>query len=92
MEEVYILSGARTAIGSFGGSLVSFRPAELGAIVIKEAISRGGITPDRVQHVVMGNVVPSQPSDAYVSRVAAVNAGVPVEAPATSARSSPKGR
>jgi len=82
MEEVYILSGARTAIGSFGGSLVSFRPAELGAIVIKEAISRGGITPDRVQHVVMGNVVPSQPSDAYVSRVAAVNAGVPVEAPA----------
>lgn len=82
MEDVYILSGTRTAIGSFGGSLVSLRPADLGKIVIEEAIKRGGITPDQVQHVVVGNVVPTQPSDAYIARVAAVNAGIPVEAPA----------
>lgn len=82
MEDVFILSGARTAIGSFGGSLASLRPAELGAIVIREAISRAGLTPEQVQHVVMGNVIPTQPSDAYVARVAAVNAGIPVKAPA----------
>jgi acetyl-CoA C-acetyltransferase len=82
MEEIYIVSGARTAIGSFGGSLASLRPAELGTIVIKEAISRAGISSDKVQNVVIGTVVPTQPKDAYVSRVAAVNAGVPVETPA----------
>lgn len=82
MNEIFIVSGARTAIGSFGGSLASFRPAELGTIVIKEAISRAGIAPEDVQNVVIGTVVPTQPKDAYVSRVAAVNAGVPIAAPA----------
>lgn len=82
MEDIYIVSGARTAIGSFGGSLVSLRPAELGTIVIKEAIARAGITPDKVQNVVIGTVAPTQPKDAYVSRVAAVNAGIPIDAPA----------
>ncbi|QOV93417.1 acetyl-CoA C-acyltransferase family protein [Novosphingobium sp. ES2-1] len=82
MTDIYIVSGARTAIGSFGGGLASLRPAETGAIVIKEAIARAGITPDNVQNVVIGTVVPTQPKDAYVSRVAAVNAGVPIEAPA----------
>ena len=82
MQDIYIVSGARTAIGGFGGSLSSFRPAELGTIVIKEAIARAGISPDKVQNVVIGSVVPTQPKDAYVSRVAAVNAGVPIEAPA----------
>ncbi|KHS48827.1 acetyl-CoA C-acyltransferase family protein [Novosphingobium subterraneum] len=82
MTDIYIVSGARTAIGSFGGGLASLRPAETGAIVIKEAIARAGITPDKVQNVVIGTVVPTQPKDAYVSRVAAVNAGVPIEAPA----------
>ena len=82
MEDIYIVSGARTAIGSFGGGLASLRPAETGAIVIKEAIARAGIAADKVQNVVIGTVVPTQPKDAYVSRVAAVNAGVPISAPA----------
>jgi acetyl-CoA C-acetyltransferase len=82
MEEIFIISGARTAIGSFGGALASFRPAELGTIVIKEAIARAGIGPDKVQNVVVGTVVPTQAKDAYVSRVAAVNAGIPVSTPA----------
>lgn len=82
MEDIYIVSGVRTAIGSFGGSLASLRPAELGAIVIKEAIARAGIGPEKVENVVIGTVVPTQPSDAYVSRVAAVNAGIPVATPA----------
>ncbi|HQS70095.1 MAG: acetyl-CoA acetyltransferase [Novosphingobium sp. 28-62-57] len=82
MTDIFIISGARTAIGSFGGGLASMRPAETGAIVIKEAIARAGITPDKVQNVVIGTVVPTQPKDAYVSRVAAVNAGIPIEAPA----------
>ncbi|MCY1671017.1 acetyl-CoA C-acyltransferase family protein [Novosphingobium sp. SL115] len=82
MTDIFIVSGARTAIGSFGGSLASLRPAETGAIVIKEAIARAGISADKVQNVVIGTVVPTQPKDAYVSRVAAVNAGVPIEAPA----------
>jgi acetyl-CoA C-acetyltransferase len=82
MEEIYIISGARTAIGSFGGALSSFRPAELGTIVMKEAIKRAGITADKVQNVVVGTVVPTQPKDAYISRVASVKAGVPVESQA----------
>ncbi len=82
MEEIYIVSGARTAIGTFGGSLAGFRPADLGTLVIKEAIARAGISASQVENVVLGTVVPTQPKDAYVSRVAAVNAGVPIEAPA----------
>lgn len=81
-NDIYIVSGARTAIGSFGGSLASLRPAELGTIVIREAIARAGIEASDVQNVVIGTVVPTQPKDAYVSRVAAVNAGIPIEAPA----------
>ena len=77
MEQVFILSGARTAIGTFGGSLARFRPAELGTIVMKEAIARAGIAADQVQQVAVGLVIPTQPSDAYVSRVASMNAGVP---------------
>ncbi len=79
---VYIISGARTAIGDFGGSLKDVPITTLGKTVIAEAISRAGIAPDKVQHVVMGNVVPSEPRDAYLARVCAVEAGVPIEAPA----------
>jgi acetyl-CoA C-acetyltransferase len=79
---VYILAGARTAIGDFGGALKDVPVTTLGKTVIAEAISRAGITPDKVQHVVMGNVIPNEPKDAYIARVCAVEAGVPVEAPA----------
>jgi acetyl-CoA C-acetyltransferase len=81
-EPVYILSGVRTAIGDFGGSLKDLPPAELGSMVIAEAIRRAGIEPADVQHVELGQVIPSEPKDAYVARVAAVKAGIPVEAPA----------
>jgi acetyl-CoA acetyltransferases len=82
MEPIYILSGVRTAIGDFGGSLKDIPPARLGALVIAEAVKRAGVTGDCVQHVVMGNVIPSEPKDAYLARVAALEAGVPIEAPA----------
>ena len=79
--DVFIVSGARTAIGAFGGMLSSFRPSELGTLVIKEAIRRARISADLVENVVIGTVVPTQPKDAYVSRMAAMNAGVPIETP-----------
>ena len=82
MEPIYILSGVRTAIGDFGGSLKDVPPAKLGELVIAEAIRRAGVSPGAIGHVVMGNVIPSEPKDAYLARVAAVRAGVPIAAPA----------
>ncbi|MET0363555.1 MAG: acetyl-CoA C-acyltransferase family protein [Sphingobium sp.] len=82
MEDVVIVSGVRTAIGTFGGSLKDVAPTELGRIVIAEAVRRAGLTPADVGHVVMGQVMPSGPSDAYLARIAAVNAGIPVSTPA----------
>ena len=82
MEPIYILSGVRTAIGDFGGSLKDFSPADLGALVIAEAVRRAGIDSADVDHVVIGNVIPTVPKDAYVARIAAVRAGIPVAAPA----------
>jgi acetyl-CoA C-acetyltransferase len=82
MQDVVILAGARTAIGDFGGSLKDIAPAELGRIVIKEAISRAGLVPADVQHVVLGQVIQSEPKDMYVSRIAAMNAGIPASTPA----------
>ncbi|MEK6668251.1 MAG: acetyl-CoA C-acyltransferase family protein [Pseudomonadota bacterium] len=81
-REVVFLGAARTAIGSFGGSLKDTPPAELGALVIKTALERAGVKPQDVGHVVLGHVIPTVPQDAYISRVAALNAGVPQEAPA----------
>ena len=82
MEPVYITSGVRTAIGSFGGSLKDTPPAVLGGQVIAEALRRADLAPGDVGHVVMGQVIPTVPKDAYLARVAAVNAGIPVAAPA----------
>ncbi|MDF0546087.1 acetyl-CoA C-acyltransferase family protein [Sphingobium sp. H39-3-25] len=82
MADVYLVSAARTGIGSFGGSLKDQRPGELGGHVARAAIERAGIGPDLVQNVVFGSVVPTEPRDAYVSRIAAVGAGIPHEAPA----------
>ncbi|WP_088185524.1 beta-ketothiolase BktB [Sphingobium sp. Z007] len=82
MKAVYILAGVRTAIGDFGGSLKDYPPAKLGAAVIAEAIARSGVAADQIGHVVMGNVIPSEPKDAYLARVAAVEAGIPIEVPA----------
>ena len=82
MNPVYLVSGARTAIGDFGGSLKDHSPAELGRIVIAQAIRRAGLSADDVGHVVLGQVIPTVPKDAYLARVAAVAAGIPVKVPA----------
>lgn len=81
-REVYIVSGVRTAIGDFGGSLKDLPPTELGAQVAREALSRANVAGDEVQHVVFGNVVHTEAKDMYLSRVAAVNAGITQNAPA----------
>lgn len=82
MQDVFILSARRTAIGSFGGSLAKFRPAELATIVMKDAIAAAGVSPSAIGQVAVGNVIPSQPADAYISRAASVNAGVSIDCPA----------
>lgn len=82
MTDVYILSAARTAIGTFGGSLKDSAPGDLGGLVAREALARAGVAPDAIGHVVVGQVVATEPRDAYVSRVVAVNAGIPHKTPA----------
>ena len=81
-REVVVLSGVRTPVGTYGGSLKDFSPATLGAMVIQEAVGRAGVAPDDVGHVVFGHVVPTDRHDVYLARVAAVNAGLPVKVPA----------
>jgi len=80
-REVVVVAGTRTAIGDFGGSLKDFGPTRLGAICIKEAMARAKIDPATVGHVVMGGVIMSEPRDTYLSRVAALEGGVPVGTP-----------
>ncbi|WP_053136379.1 acetyl-CoA C-acyltransferase family protein [Pseudomonas sp. MIACH] len=80
--EVFIVSATRTAIGSFGGSLKDVPMADLATTAVKAALQRSGVDPAQVDHVVMGNVIPTEPQDAYISRVAAMNAGIPKETPA----------
>ena len=80
--EVVVVSGARTAIGDYGMTLKDFPATKLGAIAIKEAVARAGIEPARVGHVVMGSVIHGEAKDMYLSRVAAVEAGIPVGTPA----------
>jgi acetyl-CoA C-acetyltransferase len=81
-REVVVLSGVRTAIGTYGGSLKDIPPSELGALVVREAVSRSGVEAQEVGHVVFGNIIHTDPHDMYLARVAAVNGGVPVETPA----------
>jgi acetyl-CoA C-acetyltransferase len=82
MAEVYILSAVRCAIGTFGGALKEIPPTELAAVVTRSAIQRAGVDAGAIGHVVFGQVVGTEPKDAYISRVAAINAGVPHETPA----------
>jgi acetyl-CoA C-acetyltransferase len=81
-REVVIVSGVRTAIGDFGGGLKDVPPTELGAQVIREALSRADVKGDEVGHVVMGNVIHTDAKDMYLARVAAMNGGVSQDAPA----------
>jgi acetyl-CoA C-acetyltransferase len=82
MEDIYIVAGARTAVGDFGGSLKSFMPSQLGAIVAKEALSRAGVEPEAIEHVVVGQVMPTSARDEMLSRVIGIEAGVPLHTPA----------
>jgi len=81
-REVVVLSGVRTAIGSFGGSLKDQPPSELAATVVRQAVARAGIAPHEVEHVVFGHVINTEPHDLYLARYAAVRGGLPVETPA----------
>jgi len=80
--DIYVVGAARTAIGTFGGSLKDVPMADLATTAVKAALERSGVDPAQVEHVVMGNVIPTEPQDAYISRVAAMNAGIPKETPA----------
>src|SRR5206468_1144305 len=71
-----------TAIGSFGASLRDVPLARLATVAVKAALDRSGVDPAEVGHVVMGNVVPTEPGDAYLSRIAAMDSGIPRETPA----------
>jgi acetyl-CoA C-acetyltransferase len=81
-HDVVVLSAVRTAIGKYGGSLKDKSPSDLGTLVTKEAVARAGVTPQDINHVFFGNVIHTEQKDMYVSRVSAVNAGIPVEVPA----------
>ncbi|TXI86906.1 MAG: acetyl-CoA C-acyltransferase [Cupriavidus sp.] len=81
-REVVVVSGVRTAIGTFGGSLKDMAPTELGALVVREALARAQVSGDDVGHVVFGNVIHTEPKDMYLARVAAVEGGVSIHTPA----------
>jgi acetyl-CoA C-acetyltransferase len=76
-REVVILSGVRTAIGDYGGSLKDIAPSDLAARVVKEAVSRAKIDAAEVGQCVIGNVIHTEPRDMYISRLACVNGGLP---------------
>jgi len=80
-REVVVVSGARTAIGDYGGALKEMPATKLGAIAIREAVARAKIEPARIGHVVMGGVIHGEARDMYLSRVAAIDAGMPVGTP-----------
>jgi acetyl-CoA C-acetyltransferase len=81
-REVVVLSGVRTAIGGFGGSLKDLPPSDLAALCVREAVRRAGVEPREVGHVVFGNVIHTDSHDPYLARVAGVKGGLPVETPA----------
>jgi acetyl-CoA C-acetyltransferase len=81
MTDVMVVAGVRTAIGDYGGAFKDIPPTRLGSIAIREVLSRGKVDPASVGHVVMGSVIHGEARDMYLSRVAAVDAGVPVGTP-----------
>jgi acetyl-CoA C-acetyltransferase len=81
-RNVLVLSAVRTAIGKYGGGLAAVPPCDLAATVVREAVRRAGVRPEEVGHAVFGNVIHTEPRDMYLSRVAAVNGGLPVQTPA----------
>jgi acetyl-CoA C-acetyltransferase len=82
MDDIVILSGARTAIGTFGGTLAGVPPIDLGATAAKAALERAGVEGSQIGHVAYGHVINTEPRDMYLSRVAALEAGIPETTPA----------
>ena len=82
MSDIVILDGARTAIGTFGGALAATPPSALGAHVAKAAMERSGVEPAQIGTVVYGHVINTEPKDMYLSRIAAIEAGIPDTTPA----------
>ncbi|MCX2888239.1 acetyl-CoA C-acyltransferase family protein [Pseudomonas sp. DCB_BI] len=80
--EIYVVSAVRSAIGGFGGSLKDLPLADLASAITRAAIERSGLAAEQVGHLVMGTVIPTEPRDAYLARVAAMNARIPKETPA----------
>jgi acetyl-CoA C-acetyltransferase len=81
-RDVFVVSGVRTPIGDYGGSLKGFAPTELGAMVVREAVRRASVDPSAVDHVVFGNVIHTEAKDMYLSRVAAIGGGLSIDTPA----------
>jgi acetyl-CoA C-acetyltransferase len=81
-RDVVVLSGVRTAIGGYGGTLKDQSPTKLASAVVREAINRAKVNPKDVGQVVIGNVIHTEQRDMYISRVAAVEGGIPIETPA----------
>ena len=82
MTDIVILGGARTAIGGFGSALASVTPIALGATAARAALDRAGVASDQIGHTAFGHVINTEPRDMYLSRVAAMDAGVPETVPA----------
>src|SRR6185295_17165198 len=80
-REVVVLSGVRTPVGKYGGSLKDISPSDLGAMVTKEAIKRAGVQLDKIDQVVFGNILHTEGGDMYMGRLVALKAGLPVETP-----------
>ena len=80
--DIFVIGTARTAIGTFGGALKDTPNTVLATTAVRAAIERSGVAPDAIGHVVMGNVIPTDTKDAYLARVAAIDAGCPIETPA----------
>ena len=81
-REIVVVGAVRTPIGSFGGALKDVDLITLATTACRGALERSGTPADAVGHVVMGNVIPTEPRDGYLARVAAVDAGIPLETPA----------
>ncbi|WP_413876601.1 acetyl-CoA C-acyltransferase family protein [Albidovulum sp.] len=81
-DDIVILSGARTAIGTFGGALAGMAPIDTATVAAKAAMERAGVEGGRIGHVVFGHVINTEPRDMYLSRVAAIQAGIPDGTPA----------
>ena len=79
MKEVVVLSAVRSAVGAFNGTLSGLEPADLGGLVMKEAVTRSGVDAAKINYVSVGNCIPTESRSPYVSRVAAISAGLSME-------------